>query len=101
MGDPVEPGPQRDRLVGAADSVDRRDQRLLDDVLGLVAAADDPGAVGEEAVAIALHHLLDGGDVAVADRLDEQLVRSSRACVLKRTTHGAAYVNASAARLLA
>jgi hypothetical protein len=71
--DPVEPGPQLDLRLGAA----QREQRLREGVLGdvLGAAADDRRGEAVQRPPVAPHDLLEGAVVAVAHEVDEPPVR--------------------------
>ncbi len=71
--DPVEPRPQLDLLLGAA----QREQRLGEGVLGHILGAvrgDDRRRVAGQRLAVAAHDLLEGVLIAVAHERDQAAV---------------------------
>ena len=51
-GDAVDPGAKLDRLGAAAQRVQRGDERLLDELLCLLAVSDDAGRIGGHALVV-------------------------------------------------
>ncbi len=73
-GDPVQPGPHVDRAVVVEDRVEGRGEDLLQDVLGVLARAEQVPAEGEQARVVARDEHFEGGRAAAPDQRDEALI---------------------------
>ena len=83
LGDLVEPGLERERLLGLAHPAQRGEEDLLRDVLGAPVILDHPEHVGVDAPVVALVEQLEGPVVAAPDPRDELLVVFRRApCIV-------------------
>ena len=74
LGDLVEPGLERERLLGLAHAAQRGDEDLLRHVLRAAVVLDHAEHVGVDAALVALVEDLEGAVVAAAHRGDEALV---------------------------
>jgi hypothetical protein len=70
-GDPVEPGPDRDRPLVRDHRVVGGDEDLLEDVLGVLGAAEHLAAEAEEPRLVALDQRVEGMLLALAGESDE------------------------------
>jgi hypothetical protein len=75
-GDRVEPGLELDRLGRAGEVAVGGDERVLDDVLGLLAGADHVPCEGEDASVVAVEDRLERSVVAGAEQPHELVVAS-------------------------
>jgi hypothetical protein len=73
-GDPVEPGPDRDRALVGDHRVVGRDEDLLEDVLGVLGAAEHLAAEAEQSRLVALHEGVEGVLMTPSGEGDELLV---------------------------
>ena len=73
--DAVEPGPDVDGALVGEDGVEGGGEDLLEDVLGVLAGAEQVAAEGEQAALIAADQDIERALVATTDERDETLVR--------------------------